>query len=107
MSIQLKIVNATRSGTAPRLCDTCTNGVITRGVSDSEEQVFCSFMAKPVSMRVTDCNRYTDGGKPSLWDMRRIAWVLDTSSGTQRYGFLPAAEWQEKHEDEELLPEKL
>ncbi len=52
---------------------------------------------------VIECNRYVDRKQPSLWDMRQIAWVLDTDSKRQRIGFIRSREWA-KHGDEELLP---
>ncbi|MBL8228016.1 MAG: hypothetical protein JNL98_06050 [Bryobacterales bacterium] len=106
MSNQIKVVKGTRSISAPRLCDSCGNSVVMRGPADGQEQVFCSEIRGHVTMRVTECSRYEDRGKPSLWDMRSIAWVLDTDSKRQRIGFLPASEWEEKHPDEEMIPSR-
>jgi hypothetical protein len=35
-----KVFQGTRSVDAPRLCDSCSNGVVLRGPADSEEYVF-------------------------------------------------------------------
>jgi hypothetical protein len=99
-----KIVKGTRSMNAPRLCESCGNSVVMRGPAEGEEQVFCSQIQGNVTMRVTECSRYEDRGKPSLWDMRHIAWVLDVDSKRQRIGFLPASDWEEKHPGQELIP---
>ncbi len=73
---KIKVFQGTRSVDAPRLCDSCSNGVVMRGPADSQEHVHCSLMDKPIRMRVTECNRYIDRSQPSLWAMKEIAWVL-------------------------------
>lgn len=105
MSIRFKILDGTRPANAPRLCDSCQYSVVMRGVRDSEQIVHCTYMRRAVGIQVTECNRYTEGYAPSLWDMRQIAWLLHTDSKRQKIGFLKASAWQEAHEDEELLPD--
>ena len=107
MSTRLKILSGTRSSLAPRLCDTCQSGVVRRGAADSDEHVYCLVTGRDVATRVVECNRYVDRHKPSLWDMRQIAWVLRTDSNRQRIGFIRAKEWERKYADEELLPPHL
>ena len=106
MSTRLKVLGGTRSLGAPRLCDTCQCGVVTRGAPDSDEDIFCTVTARRLARAVVECNRYVDRSQPSLWDMRQIAWVLDTDPKRQRMGFIRANEWETKHEDEDLLPSK-
>ena len=45
---KIKVFQGTRSVDAPRLCDSCSNGVVMRGPADSEEYVYCSLMDKPI-----------------------------------------------------------
>lgn len=104
MSTRLKVLGGTRSLDAPRLCDSCQSGVVLRGASDSDELIHCTVMERDVKTRVVECSRYIDRSRPSLWDMRQIAWVLQTDSKRQKIGFLRAKEWERKHENEELLP---
>lgn len=104
MSTLLKIVRGTRSSELPRLCDSCQSGVVRRGASESDEHIHCTVTERDVTMRVVECSRYEDRTQPSLWDMRQIAWILQTDSKRQRIGFLRAKEWERKHEDEDLLP---
>ena len=78
-----------------------------RGPSDSDERIYCTLMERNVGMRVVECSRYADRSRPSLWDMRQIAWVLQTDSKRQKKGFLRAKEWERKYEDEDLLPDHL
>src|SRR5579864_9417286 len=107
MGTRLKVLNGTRSELAPRLCDTCQSGVVRRGAAESDEHIYCTFIAREVRMRVVECNVYNDRSQPSLWDMRKIARVLDSDSKRQRIGFLRAQEWEKQHEDEELIPSYL
>ena len=101
---QIKVFQGTRSVDAPRLCDSCSNGVVMRGPADSEEYIHCSLMEKPIKMRVTECNRYVYRSKPSLWAMKEIAWVLQSDSKRQKIGFVTAKEWRKLNEDENLVP---
>lgn len=107
MATRLKVLNGTRSLLAPRLCDSCEYGVVRKGASESDEHVFCNHIRRGVKIRVVECNQYQDRALPSLWDMRQIAWVLQTDSKRQKVGFMRAKEWERKYEDEELLPSHL
>lgn len=104
MSNRIKVLDGTRSSNAPRLCDTCSCGIVRRGASESDEHIHCTVTEGDVQMRVVECSRYIDRSQPSLWDMRQIAWILQTDSKRQKIGFLRVKEWERKHEDEELLP---
>lgn len=92
---------------SPRLCDTCQYGVVRRGAPESDEQIYCTYTKQHLARAVVECNRYIDRNLPSLWDMRQIAWVLDTDTRRQRIGFLRASEWERNNPDEELLPSQM
>lgn len=104
MPTGLKVLHGSRSAHAPRLCDTCTYGVVRRGASESEEHVFCQKIERGVRMRVVECNVYQNRNHPPLWAMKEIAWVLHTDTRRERIGFLKSIEWQRKHEDESIIP---
>jgi len=104
MSTRLKVLGGTRSLGAPRLCDTCQSGVVRRGAPDSDEEIFCTITQHRLARAVVECNRYVNRNLPSLWDMRQIAWVLDSDSRRERIGFIRSAEWEVLHGDEDLLP---
>ncbi len=104
MSTRLKILDGTRSAHAPRLCDTCQNGVVRRGAADSDEHIYCTFIRHEVETHVVECNRYEDRAQPPLWALKQIAWVLRTDSKRQPIGFMRATDWEREHKDEELLP---
>jgi hypothetical protein len=59
---------------------------------------------RALDMRVVECSRYGNRSEPSLYDMRQIAWVLQTDSRRQKIGFIRAKQWERKYEDEELIP---
>jgi len=101
---KIKVFQGTRSVDAPRLCDSCSSGVVLRGPADSNERVFCSWIERPIDMRVTECNRYVDRTQPPLWAMTEIAWVLHTDSKRRKVGFLSAKEWRRRNEDEDMVP---
>jgi hypothetical protein len=102
-----KVFQGTRSVDAPRLCDSCSNGVVLRGSADSEEYVYCSLVEKPIGIRVTECNRYMDRAQALLWAMKEIAWVLQMDPRRQKIGFLSAKEWQRLNEDQSVVPSHL
>ena len=101
---KIKVFQGTRSIDAPRLCDSCERGLITRGAADSEERVFCMRMKQMVTTRVTECNQYVDRAQPPLWALKEIAWVLHVDSKRQSIGFLSAKEWRTQNEDADVLP---
>jgi hypothetical protein len=106
MSTRLKICQGTPSGDAPRLCDSCRYGLVRRGASEATEEVICQPTGR-VRTRIVHCNRFEDRSKPTLFDMRQIAWVLDAENKRQQIGFVKVAEWLRRHEDEHLLPAHL
>jgi hypothetical protein len=101
---KIQVFQGTRSVSAPRLCDSCSNGVVMRGPAESEEYVHCSLMEKPIPLRVTECNRYVDRTQPPLWAMKEIAWVLQSDSKRQQIGFVTAKEWRQLNDNENLVP---
>ena len=100
MSTKLKVLNGARSSSAPRLCDTCDNGLMRKGAAESDERIYCTIMERDLETRVVECNRYVDCSQPSLWAMKQIAWLLKTDSKREAIGFVRAGEWERKDEDE-------
>lgn len=101
---KLRVHDGTRSELAPRLCDSCESGVVTRGGTGAAELVFCQLMDKQLSQRVTECSRYADRSAKPLWALREIAWILDVDRRRERVGFLRASEWLEKNPNADLTP---
>ena len=44
--------------TVQRLCDSCSESVITRGARNGEELVYCNAMKRDVFIHVVECNRF-------------------------------------------------
>lgn len=91
----IKVQNGTRSDTKA-ICKTCAHGVVARGSADSNEFIHCGFMGKRITMVVTECNKYIDSSQPSLYDLREIAWVLETSKNRNVIGFTSPQDWADK-----------
>jgi hypothetical protein len=100
----LKVFQGSRSCDAPRLCDTCSWGVVAHGPQESEELIFCSWMEKRVAMRIVECTRYYDRTQTPLRDFKEIAWILHVDSKRQKIGFLSAQEWEHSNQGDELVP---
>ncbi|MBX9603299.1 MAG: hypothetical protein K2X35_20005 [Bryobacteraceae bacterium] len=75
-----------------------------RGASDSEERIYCRAIMREIRIRVVECNEYSARGEPSLYDLRKIAWVIDVDASREKIGFLRATEWSRRNPDEEMIP---
>ena len=79
----------TRSG-EQQLCKTCSNAFIRKGTAHDQEVVMCEVMFE-VPVRITypivECNKYRNANLPSLSDMNKIAWFLNSDKTTGRIGF--------------------
>jgi len=99
--MKINVFHGSRSVDAPRLCDSCSNGVVLRGAADSEEYVYCSLVEKPIPIRVTECNRYANRSEAPLWAMKEIAWILHSDAKREKIGFLSAKEWRDMKENQD------
>ena len=89
---KIKIFQGSRSSNAPRLCDTCSFGVVARGAQDSQELVFCHSMERTITMRVVECSQYYDRTQTRLEEFQKIAWILSADPRRQKIGFLTPGE---------------
>lgn len=89
------------------LCESCANAHIERGYRESETLVFCQATNPEhrVGFRVRECSSHTEKQKQTLWQMQKIAWVLDERTG-RKVGFVPAAELRERPEELEIILNK-
>lgn len=82
-----------RSGTVmgqQSLCRTCRHAHIQVGYADSEEEVRCGyFYGQPrlVSFAVSQCTGFLDKLMPTLYEMQKIAFVIDVRKGSVNAGF--------------------
>lgn len=86
------------------LCDTCVNAHIERGYRESETLVFCqaTYPEHRVRFRVRDCSSFTEKQKQTLYEMKKIAWILNERPD-RKVGFVPAAEMEEQIDEVELI----
>ncbi len=89
------------------LCDTCVNAHVERGYRETETLVFCqaTYPEHQVHFRVRDCSSYTEKQKQTLYEMKKIAWILDERHD-RKVGFVPAAEMEERTNEVELILNK-
>lgn len=89
------------------LCESCVNAHIERGFRESETLVFCqaTHPEHRVRFRVRECSAYTEKQKQTLWQMQKIAWILDKRAG-RKAGFVPAVELEKRTSDIEIILDK-
>ena len=78
----------------PSLCETCSRAFIARGYRESEMIVVCQATDpdRQVDFRVRDCSRHTDKTGQTIYEMEKIAIVVDPKMSKREAGFLkPAA----------------
>ena len=86
------------------LCDSCLSAHIERGYGESETLVFCqaTYPEHRVRFRVRECSSYTEKQRQNLYEMKKIAWILDQRPD-RKVGFVPAAEMEERTNEVELI----
>jgi hypothetical protein len=89
------------------LCDSCLSAHIERGYGESETLVFCqaTYPEHRVHFRVRECSSYTEKQKQTLYEMKKIAWILDQRPD-RKVGFVPAVEIEERTNELELILDK-
>lgn len=92
---------------AESLCESCANAHIERGYRESETLVFCqaTYPEHRVRFRVRECSSHTEKQKQTLWQMQKVAWILDERAG-RKVGFVPAADLDKAGGEVELILDK-
>jgi spore coat polysaccharide biosynthesis protein SpsF (cytidylyltransferase family) len=92
---------------SPSLCDTCVNAHLERGYRESEALVFCqaTYPEHRVRFRVRECSSHTEKQKQTLYQMQKMAWILDQRPD-RKVGFVPAAELEKETNEVELILDK-
>lgn len=91
----LKIKGGTVSGKT-NLCKTCRDSHITRDRNNQEVTICNSGRARLITSPIAECNRYDDESLPSLYDLRQIAWTVETDKKTKQVGFLSPDELRKR-----------
>ena len=84
-----KVQGGTPQGTESK-CVTCRFAHRIEGVN-LQRMVHCQWVGKPVPFQVYTCSSYDDKRLPSLDDMRRIAWTVETRN-RGAMGFSPTGQ---------------
>ena len=86
------------------LCRSCRNAHIQLGYADSEVEIRCNYdYEKPrlVPFAVRDCTDYTSKINPTMWEMEKIAWIVDAKKGNPQAGFAAGSLQFNKPADED------
>ena len=86
------------------LCRSCRHAHIQLGYADSEIEVRCGYNyenPRLVSFAVRECTHYTSKITPTMWEMEKMAWVLDARTVKAGAGFGAATVTFNKPEDED------
>ena len=102
MSISLTVRNGTAVG-QESLCRTCRHAHIQLGYSESEEEIRCCFFydqPRLVPFAVNQCSDYLNKLVPTLYEMEKMAFVIDVKKGNPRAGFGGATVLVTKREED-------
>jgi hypothetical protein len=92
---------------ATSLCVSCTHGLVRKGFSAAEEEVFCNLTTPTtrVHFKVRECSSFSDRSAPSLYWIEKTGWVLLTKTAGRSIGFVTAQKFREiEGDDAEILP---
>jgi hypothetical protein len=103
--MRVKVRGGTVNHGEPSLCSSCRYALVVKGARLGDEIVRCTNLGTETRLPfpVTSCSAYEDRSMPSLWNMEQIAWVLRSSPGGKKVGFVEARKLshQERHVLEE------
>lgn len=103
MSISMTVRNGTAVG-QESLCRTCRHAHIQLGYSESEEEIRCGYFydqPRLVPFAVNQCSDYLSKLVPTLYEMQKMAFIIDVRKGNPRAGFGGATVLISKREEEE------
>ena len=99
-----KVNDGTRPD-GPCLCGTCRHGTVMRGAAESAEQVYCTWIGKPVRLRVVECSSFQGKAVPTLHEMSEMAWILTLRKHSREVGFITSRKFREEYREEILPPQ--
>lgn len=89
MSISITVRNGTAVG-QESLCRTCRHAHIQLGYSESDEEIRCGFhyeAPRLVPFAVRECTDFLSKLVPTLYEMEKMAFVIDVRRVNSRAGF--------------------
>ena len=93
MSSTITVRNGTAVG-RESLCRTCRYAHIQTGFASSEEEIRCGYYYKQprrVPFSVSQCTDFVEKLTPSLYELQKIALVIDVAQKNSSIGFVGAA----------------
>lgn len=73
--MRLKVRNGTQEHSGENLCLSCRRSTWRKDRS-GHTYIQCHAFERKVDSVTVECSEYDDKGRPALWDMEKIAWVL-------------------------------
>jgi hypothetical protein len=74
------------------LCRTCHHSIYIKGKAEGQEMLMCEsigFMLKaPLPFEAYECSSYSDKRLPSLHDMEKTAWIIQSDAINNKIGFV-------------------
>jgi hypothetical protein len=71
------------------LCKTCTRAVHVEGQRLDDAITFCNYLDKRITFKVSKCSMYRRMNDMDLYEMKTIAWLIDSKEGGKKIGFVP------------------
>lgn len=112
--MKIKVRDGTPVSHSNSLCHTCSNAMYFRGAAVSEKKILCSELKNGYGTEevpyeiIVECTSYQDKSKQSLYEMKKIAYILKTDPRGKPIGFMPnkdfRAEQKKEGDDVDVLP---
>lgn len=100
-TLKFKIKDGT-TNSSKDLCQTCSNRFIRRGaIGSGEDLKMCKAFRdpQPVYGAIAECSGYFPANEPDLWNLKEIAWKIDTDKKTGKVGFISPKDWKRNSDD--------
>ena len=79
------------------ICGSCRHGSLAESVG-GQFLVRCDWFGWRIPGPIATCSRYDDRRTPSLFDMRRSAWILKTDDSRKAIGFVSNRQWRKSRD---------
>lgn len=86
LGIHIKVQDGTPRSDLKSLCLTCHSASIVKG-RNLEYMIYCHTFERDVHFPVAECSSYSDKRQPSLYEMQKVAWNVETRGRRGPAGF--------------------
>jgi hypothetical protein len=89
----------------PPLCESCSHAHIVKGYRLGDYIAVCTWTSpgRRVPFRVRECSDYLDKHRESLYDMKKVAWLISPERGKKTAGFFQPPDSEESDDDFEFI----